>query len=391
MRKEDWTHQLRNRLADYGQPAPADAWEEIERRLPARRKTRHMALFRWLAAAAVAAIVAGVGLVYLQQEDRPSPTAVTPIVATLPKPHHETVDNEPAATAITEAPAYALGAAAAEAPALIPEIEVDEPADTTLSIPASDSRQPSSSASQRHDPKIPATTQHASIQETATRRTENKGQWNLSLLAMNTMTGDNVTVNGVRMSEGMTLRFSDAANAYNSAAHRSPVWLADYEERSTHHAPLRLGVAVSRQLSSRWQIETGLAYTRNTSEFVKQMRQHTVTTRQTLHYVGVPLRLGYTIWQQGRLRVYASGGAEADFNVKARQETEGLDSKMRRDRVQFSVGAAAGAQFNLTHQAAVYVEPGAMWYPNNGSPVDNVFKDSPLQPTLQLGVRYEVK
>ena len=64
---------------------------------------------------------------------------------------------------------------------------------------------------------------------------------------------------------------------------------------------------------------------------------------------------------------------------------------MQHDRTQFSVQAAADAQLNIIPQAGIYVEPGVTWYPNNGSQVDNVFKDRPLQPTLQFGLRYTIK
>ena len=52
MKQEDWTKKLRERLSDYEQPAPADAWEQIERRLPASVPPVRTALHRWLAAAA---------------------------------------------------------------------------------------------------------------------------------------------------------------------------------------------------------------------------------------------------------------------------------------------------------------------------------------------------
>ena len=208
---------------------------------------------------------------------------------------------------------------------------------------------------------------------------------------MNTMAGSSKETNGVLMSNQMQQSFNDAYTAYKGNRRAAPVYLTDYEERSTHKMPLRFGLTANYRLGKNWQIETGVVYTHTQSEFVKQMRRNTVTTEQTLHYVGIPLRVGFTVWECSRLRVYASGGGEVDFNVKAQRETEGIKQDMQHDRTQFSVQAAAGAQLNIVPQAGIYVEPGVTWYPNNGSQVDNVFKDRPLQPTLQFGLRYTVK
>ena len=73
MKQEDWTKKLRERLSDYEQPAPADAWEQIERRLPASVPPVRTALHRWLAAAAAVLLLGGAGLVYYQSAtEKPS-------------------------------------------------------------------------------------------------------------------------------------------------------------------------------------------------------------------------------------------------------------------------------------------------------------------------------
>ena len=62
MKQEDWTSRLRERLEGHETPAPEGLWQQIEQSLPAERKSRVRPLKRWLAAAAAAMLVGGVGL-----------------------------------------------------------------------------------------------------------------------------------------------------------------------------------------------------------------------------------------------------------------------------------------------------------------------------------------
>ena len=62
MKQEDWTSRLRERLEEHETPAPEGLWQQIEQSLPAERKAKVRPLRRWLAAAAAALLVGGVGL-----------------------------------------------------------------------------------------------------------------------------------------------------------------------------------------------------------------------------------------------------------------------------------------------------------------------------------------
>ena len=64
---------------------------------------------------------------------------------------------------------------------------------------------------------------------------------------------------------------------------------------------------------------------------------------------------------------------------------------MDRDDVQWSVNAAAGAQYDVIPQLGVYVEPGVKYYIDNGSAIENYFKDKPVSFSLQVGLRLNIK
>lgn len=394
MKQEDWTTKLRERLSDYEQPAPADAWEQIEQRLPASVPLVRMALRRWMAAAAVALLLGGAGLVYFRSaEEKPSAVQPKP-VAGIVKKKKETM-NLPAqpTTASRVQPMrnrLAVGAVSAENLDEPVTVAAETTTDSVIATPPTDTPTKTVTKQSRHTSESDKRPQ---VTMPSPKKQSQQGDNNLGfgLLAMNTMAGSSTATNGVFMSNEMQQNFNDAYTAYNGTRRAAPVYLTDYEERSTHQMPLRFGLTVNYRLGKNWQIETGVVYTYTSSEFVKQMRRNTVTTEQNLHYVGIPLRVGFTVWEWNRLRVYASSGGEMDFNVKAQRKTEGVKQDMQHDRPQFSVQAAVGAQLNIFPQAGIYIEPGVTWFPNNGSGVDNVFKDRPLQPTILFGLRYNVK
>jgi hypothetical protein len=103
----------------------------------------------------------------------------------------------------------------------------------------------------------------------------------------------------------------------------------------------------------------------------------------------VPLGVTYTLWGYKRFSVYGIGGMQADFNVKAtvKQPSTINSSSMAKDRVQFSALAGPGLQLDLSQDFGIYVEPTARYYFNNGSDVENYFKDKPWNINLNAGLR----
>ena len=121
------------------------------------------------------------------------------------------------------------------------------------------------------------------------------------------------------------------------------------------------------------------------------LSEHRLTRRQTLHYVGIPVNVNYMIWGNQNLRTYVTAGGQADVNVSANTEKEGVDYDTKKDKVQFSTQAALGVQYNITPQLGAYIEPGMKYYIDNGSETQNFFKDKQLNFNVQVGVRWNIK
>ena len=158
-----------------------------------------------------------------------------------------------------------------------------------------------------------------------------------------------------------------------------------------HHAPVSVGLQVAFGIAPRLSLSTGLVYTRTSSDFYPYASSSSYNVHQVLHYVGIPVGLNYEFWQSGGFHAYLMAGAEADYNVKNDTEEEGVKKEnAKRDRVQFSGKASLGAQYDITPKVGLYIEPGAKYYFDNGSHVENTFKDKKLNFNLQFGLRFNL-
>ena len=158
-----------------------------------------------------------------------------------------------------------------------------------------------------------------------------------------------------------------------------------------HHAPVSVGLQVAFGIAPRLSLSTGLVYTRTSSDFYPYAPNSNYNVHQVLHYVGIPVGLNYEFWQSGGFHAYVMAGAEADYNVKNDTEEEGVKKEnAKRDRVQFSGKASLGAQYDITPKVGLYIEPGAKYYFDNGSHVENTFKDKELNFNLQFGLRFNL-
>ena len=161
--------------------------------------------------------------------------------------------------------------------------------------------------------------------------------------------------------------------------------------KAKHHAPVSVGLQVAFGIAPRLSLSTGMVYTRTSSDFYPYAPSSNYNVHQVLHYVGIPVGLNYEFWQSGGFHAYVMAGAEADYNVKNDTDEDGTKKEdAKRDRVQFSGKASLGAQYDITPKVGLYIEPGAKYYFDNGSHVENTFKDKKLNFNLQFGLRFNL-
>ena len=166
-----------------------------------------------------------------------------------------------------------------------------------------------------------------------------------------------------------------------------------------HRLPVRVGINVAYRLTDRLSVESGVSYTRLSSDMKDGTKDNYSSGSQKLDYIGVPLNVKYRAFGYRRLSVYASAGLLTEKCVsgkttheyvisgeKKKHETEDVAAKPW----QLSVNAALGAQFDVLRNVGVYVEPGVSYYFDDRSTLSTIYKEKPLNFNLNLGVRYTI-
>ena len=166
-----------------------------------------------------------------------------------------------------------------------------------------------------------------------------------------------------------------------------------------HRLPVRVGLNVAYRLTDRLSVESGVSYTRLSSDMKDGTKDNYSSGSQKLDYIGVPLNVKYRAFGYRRLSVYASAGLLTEKCVSGKTTHEyvisGEKKKHEAEDVaakpwQLSVNAALGAQFDVLRNVGVYVEPGVSYYFDDRSPLSTIYKEKPLNFNLNLGIRYTI-
>ena len=151
------------------------------------------------------------------------------------------------------------------------------------------------------------------------------------------------------------------------------------QNRRVHHRqPIRFGLSLRYRLDDRWSIESGLTYTRLSSDITTIIDDVTTVTEQRLNYIGLPLNISYELWRSRSFGLYVSGGGMIEKCLDA-------------SPWQFLLNGAAGAEYRLTDFFCLYAEPGLGYYFKDGSGTPTIYKDHPLNFNLSFGIRFNLK
>ena len=165
---------------------------------------------------------------------------------------------------------------------------------------------------------------------------------------------------------------------------------SDLYEETKHHQPISVGMQMGFHLLPKLKLSTGLVYTKVSSDFISGVSDTRTASTQDLHYIGIPLNLSYSVWEYKGLHTYVTAGGEGAVNIKNHTETDGEVKESKRDKMQWSTNASVGIQYDFIPQLGVYVEPGMKYYFDNGSQIENIFKDKKLNFNIQFGLRFNV-
>ena len=450
MSNKDWTSKLRDQMTDYQEPVKHDLWAGIAQSLaqnqpvagenrvpenhPVKRvekepKARVVTLKRWSAAAAAVALL-GIGgsYVYLHQEDVEQGNAQLASLASSE------------ASSASSVASSSLSAASSSHSKQVPLLAADnksadsksrqKAASSAASLLSSDyASVPVQSAAPMNDEgetmvavasdKAPLVASKYKSAESAQSQAEPNSSSSYHFSRNSEVAGVSMKLYAENLGAGMgnVNSGSNIANRYSDSGVMADPMPGVYPDPSVggsndvdylmaaaykalqkspqgkakHHAPVSVGMQIAFGVAPRLSLSTGVVYTRTSSDFYPYAPNNDYNVHQVLHYVGIPVGLNYELWRSGGFHAYVMAGAEADYNVKNDTDEDGTRKQdAKRDRVQFSGKASLGAQYDISPSVGLYIEPGAKYYFDNGSDVENTFKDKKLNFNLQFGLRFNL-
>lgn len=133
-----------------------------------------------------------------------------------------------------------------------------------------------------------------------------------------------------------------------------PFWETDFVRNPVHDFPFKFGLSTRIPIIDRLAITTGLEYSRYTSRFTYSLSGN---KEQVAQYLGIPVRLDWSIAYNKRFNVYVGAGLSGDFCVAASLGGE----KVKKDGFRISFIGAGGIQFNPTRRVGIFLEPEVTW------------------------------
>lgn len=424
--KTNWQKDIHDRLGSYEKDAPEGLWEGISRRMPKLNdggmltdKPQRTAKFRmWrvagVAAAASVALVIGYNFLGNDTKDNiniPTNTTKHPnILASNKKP----IGNEPTGVCAEQATHSAddllsdqpkLANASTEQPTLAS-------ASTETNVKEIGSKEENSKKEngqtevkpeKREDNRMLRKNQDDALlaYNDVTERsgsTDAPSRWSVSTGAMGGLGASGTTTaygDYLVLSCPGVMDTKDSPMLDMSSVNRDVETKTEYE----HHLPIRIGLSVAYALTDRLSISSGLTYTRLASDIKDASRESKYIGEQRLHYVGIPVNVSYKVASFRWLGLYGTAGVLAEKCVSGTTDegyvenntmkytnTHDISSKP----LQMSVNAGVGIQFDFIDNVGIYAEPGLSYYFDDGSALQTIYKEKPLNFNLNVGVRFKL-
>lgn len=130
------------------------------------------------------------------------------------------------------------------------------------------------------------------------------------------------------------------------------------EQREQHSNPITFGVSLARLLGKRWRVETGIQYSLLKSTFSMGEGGYSVVDKQSVHYLGIPLRVSYDLVSYRGLSAYTSMGVTMHMPV-----------------------------YGNTKSDYIFAEPTFNWFIPSAGETRTVWTERPVMFTCPFGIR----
>lgn len=416
--KRNWKEDIHDRLGNFETDAPDGLWEAIHQRMAqteraqAEKRQTPFVLqpaLRRTACAAAACLALVVGYQYFADGGKETANGVKQaggdgmiaVGGTVASDNSRYVASKPATASIvaTNLAGVRVAKNGVTPAAVYAQTQNDESAQisTPQHLNTSTSQPLNPSTSQPHNPST-SLLAYTPADNSRGRHEGAAARWTLSTSATTGMGASSVTNSTATYVEAVgpdNVIWADNPQLGIGIFNQGKSVKTEYK----HRLPVRVGFNVAYRLTDRLSVESGVSYTRLSSDMKDGTKDNYSSGSQKLDYIGVPLNVKYRAFGYRRLSVYASAGLLTEKCVSGKTTHEyvisGEKKKHEAEDVaakpwQLSVNAALGAQFDVLRNVGVYVEPGVSYYFDDRSTLSTIYKEKPLNFNLNLGVRYTI-
>ena len=160
--------------------------------------------------------------------------------------------------------------------------------------------------------------------------------------------------------------------------------------------PVTWSLALKYRLNHRWGVETGLNYSKLTSEFEMGEDGNKIEQRQMIHYLGIPVKGVFNIYGGRTWNLYGSAGLVTEIPVYAplysnyyvHGQYEVSDKTTIRAPWQFSTTFGLGIQYHLTPHIGIFAEPSLQYFIPTHTDIETYRTEHPFTFSLPLGIRF---
>lgn len=432
--KTNWQKDIHDRLGSYEKDAPEGLWEGISRRMPKLndggmltdkpQRTAKFRMWRVAGVAAAASVALVIGYSFLGNDTKDNIN-----IATNTTNHHnmlasnkKPLGNEPTdicADQVTHSADDLLSEQSALAKALTEQPTLAN-ASMETDVKEIGSKEENNSKKEENSKKENGQTEVKPEKREDNRMlrknqddallayndvTERSGstdapsRWSVSTGAMGGLGASGTTTaygDYLVLSCPGVMDTKDSPMLDMSSVNRDVETKTEYE----HHLPIRIGLSVAYALTDRLSISSGLTYTRLSSDIKDASRESKYIGEQRLHYVGIPVNVSYKVASSRWISLYGTAGVLAEKCVSGTTDegyvenntmkytnTHDISSKP----LQMSINAGVGIQFDFIDNVGIYAEPGLSYYFDDGSALQTIYKEKPLNFNLNVGVRFKLE
>ena len=373
---EQWINDLRQKMTDYQWPVPEVSWDEIDQAVAANKahKARQLWLRR-MAAAAVVLLIAGVGYWSLMHNDTEPMQHTTASVSNQPQDENLGDRSMNLADVQITRPVPVILAKSAQTPNITstPVLESETASPISTAVPDTAKSAETTAANEKEQPQP--------VEEKKMKPTDKTYPVIYPSDLHQRKHLDNRLTAKVYMSSTMTENQTESSSissvqgGYSSV---DSVQTIQIEQRVRHRQPIHFGFSLRYRLNDHWSMESGLSYTRLSSDITITKDDLTTVREQRLNYIGLPLSISYDLWKTKHFGLYVLAGGM-------------IEKSLDTSPWQFSLNGVVGVEYILTDFFSLYAEPGLGYYFKDGSSTPTIYQNHPSNFNLSFGLRFNLK